>query len=151
MAYLWKNSDSFCVNLIFTVRGENNRFIHQMEVSVGEFCWSIPKEYADFEMLHSELQQYGVPSDLFPSNNPANVSHAFVAESKTNLNEYLQTVVQMLDGKMPKPFQDFLEMKEHDCYFIVEELYERYLQENDENIPKARFHMSVMEVRHNLL
>lgn len=145
MAYYWKNSDKFYVNVAFTV-SDNKRYVHQVEVRVGDFRWLLPRVYSEFEELHSQLLEYGVPQESFPPKRQGSRSHSIVGQTKNMLNNYLQTVIQMFNGQMPKPLQTFLEMKRYDCYFIVEDMYNRFLLAHEESAPKTSFAMTVMEV-----
>ncbi|KAL1459236.1 hypothetical protein WDU94_011242 [Cyamophila willieti] len=122
MACLFSNNSKINIKIISYSIKEKVTY-YNIEVQVGDICWSLNHRYSDFAELNDKLvKDHCLSKDLLPPKKViGNLDPTFLAKRQADLEAYLQNVVSFLEKSLPKCLIEFLHLVKYDINILLQD------------------------------
>ncbi|KAI5732562.1 hypothetical protein M8J76_001730 [Diaphorina citri] len=132
MACLYSNNSKINTH-ITSYEIKDKIALYKITVQVGEVCWSLSHRYSDFVELNDKLvKDHSLNKDLLPPKKVLrNLDPTFLEKRKTDLEIYLQNVVNFLEKSLPRCLIDFLHLVKYDINILLQDFASFCFNEGD--------------------
>lgn len=128
----------------------DNYMSYHIIVKIGDIYWSVYHRYSDFAELHDKLvSEHSVPKDILPPKKViGNKEPTFLEKRRSDLCQYLRTVLNFLQIAMPLELAVFLDFHRYDTQFLIRHMAIQFYDQADNLLELSRsFTFNPLQVR----
>nr|CAI5837993.1 unnamed protein product [Callosobruchus analis] len=141
MACFWLNQAATSIEILSYTQQKEAVF-YNIQVTVGDIFWVIPRRYSEFYTLHQTLViDHGLSKDILPDKQLLHIrSPMFIETRRKGLEKYLRHALTFLQQTMPKVFVNFLDFNKYDIFFLLQDMAVKMFIETDTILSMDKSH-----------
>ncbi|XP_014253560.1 nischarin-like [Cimex lectularius] len=119
-----------------------------INVRVGPVSWQVQHRYREFSALHATLvNDHGISKDILPPKKMINKNPNFIEKRRTDLENYLSSILSLLLLTLPKPLSYFLDFDKYDVIVILQKFMSNISNDSCYKLkPTDDYHFQLIQV-----